>query len=110
MYTELTARNVKMILSGAFGMGILFLIFRDPERAIEGAVLITAVIWLFLSLRSFPEIYMYLLILGVTNVFGIFNILQDWRIAGVRKLNDFTVFVTDPLVTEVLGSAGRASF
>ena len=39
------------------------------------------------------NILIYLLILAVTNIFGIFNILEDYRIPGVGKPSDFILIL-----------------
>lgn len=81
----------------ACGLYVL-LIFINPRVAIEVALIVAAGTWLVLSVDRLPEVYVYVLILGVTNVFGVFNILMDWRIAGVGKPSDFVLVFMDLMV------------
>lgn len=73
---------------GAIALLALF-VFRTGQSGITAlSIVLIAVALLTISYR-FPDVAILLLILTLTNIFGIFNILEDWRIPGIGKPCDF---------------------
>jgi hypothetical protein len=44
-------------------------------------------------MEKLSQFLIYLLIITVTNVFGIFNILEEYRIPGIGKPSDFILLL-----------------
>jgi len=49
-------------------------------------------------MENLAQILIYVLILFVTNIFGLFNVLEDYRLPGVGKPSDFVLIALNLLV------------
>ena len=90
--------RLRILLSVAAVITGCVILVWNPQRAIELLLLLTVAVWTSLAVVRYPNTYVFLLILAITNIFGIFNILEEWRIPGIGKPSDFILVFMNVMV------------